>query len=503
VGVANPVLDGNHGSSAHCATAACNGPVLTVGTPPGQLGAAGSPPAEAGTPALNVFAQIQGITIEDADSALLGSTGGESGGMMVSKGATVTVTNARFLHNHANDGGGIDNPLGGTVTVSHSTFVSNSVTYGGGAIGNGMHGSGTLAVSGSTFSLNSASAGGAIATAFEGSGTVTVAGSTFSHNTVSGNGGAIDGSTEVGTLTVSGSAFVGNIVKNRALGEGGGGAIDVAEGGALDTTYSVSGSTFVANSAHYGGAINQGKATGTVSASTFSANGASYGGAVADGITTGGPLAISTSTFSGNRAAGNGGAINNAEGTGPGTVTVSNSTFWDNAAVGNLHAAGVDSTVTNGDGGAIDNADNGGTGTVAVSASTFSANVAKHSGDTVANDGTLFVVADIFNGTCDQSSSQTKWSDVGYNVGTNATCLSAGAADVNHGANRLAPLARGGGPTRTMRPLSSNPAVGIIPLDTAVTLNGNPVTLCPTTDQRGVPSAAGKACNAGAVQAAS
>jgi hypothetical protein len=54
-----------------------------------------------------------------------------------------------------------------------------------------------------------------------------------------------------------------------------------------------------------------------------------------------------------------------------------------------------------------------------------------------------------------------------------------------------------------MRPLSSNPAVGIIPLDTAVTLNGNPVTLCPTTDQRGVPSAAGKACNAGAVQAAS
>jgi len=195
VGVANPVLDGNHGSSAHCATAACNGPVLTVGTPPGQLGAAGSPPAEAGTPALNVFAQIQGITIEDADSALQGSTGGESGGMMVSKGANITVTNARFLHNHANDGGGIDNPLGGTVTVSHSTFVSNSVTYGGGAIGNGLHGSGTLAVSGSTFSLNSASAGGAIATAFEGSGTVTVAGSTFSHNTVSGNGGAINGST--------------------------------------------------------------------------------------------------------------------------------------------------------------------------------------------------------------------------------------------------------------------------------------------------------------------
>jgi hypothetical protein len=54
-----------------------------------------------------------------------------------------------------------------------------------------------------------------------------------------------------------------------------------------------------------------------------------------------------------------------------------------------------------------------------------------------------------------------------------------------------------------MRPLASNPALGIVPLNTAVTLNGNAVTLCPTTDQRGVPSAAGKACNAGAVQSAS
>jgi hypothetical protein len=42
------VLDGNHGSAAHCGTTACNGPVLTVGTPPGQLSASGgAPPARA------------------------------------------------------------------------------------------------------------------------------------------------------------------------------------------------------------------------------------------------------------------------------------------------------------------------------------------------------------------------------------------------------------------------------------------------------------------------
>jgi hypothetical protein len=302
---------------------------------------------------------------------------------------------------------------------------------------------------------------------------------------------------------VSGSTFVGNLVKTRAQGVGGGGAIDIAEGGATKAAVSVSGSTFIGNSAHYGGAFNEGAATGTVSGSTFSANSAPYGGAIANGITSVGSLAVSGSTFSANRATGNGGAINNGEGTGPGTLTVSDSTFWGNAAAGNQHASGVDSTVVNGDGGAPDNADNGGLGTAVVSASTFSGNVAKHAGAAVANDGSLFVAADIFNGSCYQSSSQTKWSDLGYNVGANATCLHAGTTDVSHGANHLGPLARSGGSTKTIRPLATNPAVGIVPLNTAVTLNGNSVTLCPTTDQRGVPSATGKACDAGAVQSGS
>jgi len=506
-GVSSPVLDGNHGRAAACGTSACNGTVLTVGTPPGPLSASGAAPAQAGTPALNVFLQIQGVTVEYANSVLSGSTGGEAGGLLVSKGANVTATNDRFLRNHADgDGAAIDNPLGGTVTVSNSTFLANSVTSGGGAVDNGVHGNGTLTVTGSTFSLNSAAGGGAIENAFEGSGTVTVAGSTFSHNTADIGGGAIDsGTSGVSTLTVSSSTFVGNVATSRAQVQGGGGAIDIAGGGAIKATYAVAGSTFVANSSHYGGAINLGAATGTVSGSSFSANGASYGGAIANGIIAGGggPLAVTASTFSANRAAGNGGAIDNGEATGPGTLTVSASTFWGNAAVGNAHAAGVNSSATNGDGGAIDNADNGGLGTVVLSASTFSGNVAKHAGGAVANEGTVFVAADILNGSCYQSSIQTKWSDAGYNVGSNATCLKGGTSDVSHGAGRLGPLARTGGSTRTMPPLASNPAVGIVPLNTTVTLDGTSATLCPTTDQRGVASAPGKACNAGAVQAGS
>jgi hypothetical protein len=51
-----------------------------------------------------------------------------------------------------------------------------------------------------------------------------------------------------------------------------------------------------------------------------------------------------------------------------------------------------------------------------------------------------------------------------------------------------------------MLPLTGNTALGVIPLNTNVKLNGRSVKLCPTIDQRGVHSAAGKACNAGAVQ---
>ncbi len=35
-GVAHPILDGNNGKAKGCGTAACNGPVLTVGTPPAR-----------------------------------------------------------------------------------------------------------------------------------------------------------------------------------------------------------------------------------------------------------------------------------------------------------------------------------------------------------------------------------------------------------------------------------------------------------------------------------
>jgi hypothetical protein len=52
--------------------------------------------------------------------------------------------------------------------------------------------------------------------------------------------------------------------------------------------------------------------------------------------------------------------------------------------------------------------------------------------------------------------------------------------------------ASNGGPTQTVKPLTGNPAIGLIP---------NPTTnMCPTIDQRGVASPNRGKCNSGSVQ---
>jgi hypothetical protein len=72
--------------------------------------------------------------------------------------------------------------------------------------------------------------------------------------------------------------------------------------------------------------------------------------------------------------------------------------------------------------------------------------------------------------------------------------------DVDHGARRLGPLAYHGGPTETMLPLSGNPAIGVIPYQTTVTLDHRSIRLCPAASQQGTPHGSRRHCNAGAAQ---
>ena len=105
-------------------------------------------------------------------------------------------------------GGGIFND-GGTLTVSNTTFSDNSADMGGAIYSNYI-----LTVLNSTFSGNAAGWGGGINTY---GGSLTVIDSTFSGNSTVNNGGGIEiyGSA---TVTVTGSIFSGNSA--QSLGGG-------------------------------------------------------------------------------------------------------------------------------------------------------------------------------------------------------------------------------------------------------------------------------------------
>jgi hypothetical protein len=110
---------------------------------------------------------------------------GNSGGGINNNGGTLAVSNSTLSDNSAYAGGGIYISFG-TVTVSNSTLSGNSANYGGGGICNSAFG--TLSVSNSTLSgHSSALSGGGICN----QGHLTVSDSTISENTAGDNGGGL------------------------------------------------------------------------------------------------------------------------------------------------------------------------------------------------------------------------------------------------------------------------------------------------------------------------
>jgi hypothetical protein len=248
---------------------------------------------------------------------------GDGGGIY--NGGTLTVSNSTLSSNSAggqNGGGGIYN--GGTLTVSNSTLSGNSSSSstsnsGGGGIYNG----GTLTVSNSTLSGNSFSSstsnsgGGGIYS----SGALTVSNSTLSGNSLSGFGGSFSGGGGIYSRSFGGTPTVSNstLSDNSAGGRDGGG---IFVGG---NPITVSNSTLSGNSASRGGGIYSSGAPITVSNSTLSGNRAGFSGG---GIYSDGSVTVSNSTFSGNRAISfDGGGICSGA-----IITVSNSTFYGNSA---------------------------------------------------------------------------------------------------------------------------------------------------------------------------
>jgi hypothetical protein len=141
-----------------------------------------------------------GGTVTLTDSTLSSSSADLNGGGIYNSGGTLTVTDTTLSSNFAAVGGGISNHLG-TVALTGSTLSSNS----GGGISNHL---GTVALTGSTLSSNSASYGGGIYN----DGALTVTDSSLTSNSAYsayGDGGGIYNDFQ-GTLTLTDSTVSAN-----------------------------------------------------------------------------------------------------------------------------------------------------------------------------------------------------------------------------------------------------------------------------------------------------
>jgi len=167
----------------------------------------------------------------------------------------------------------------------------------------------------------------------------------------------------------------------------------------------------------------------TVNSTTISGNTAAGNGG---GVATTGTSVFYDSTLSGNTATGNGGGIDNR-----GTLLIPQSTFYGNTAA---DGAGLENEAS---------------ATLLLAQSTVSGNLASSAtGGTVTNQNAVQSAVTILN------------SIVAGNTAPGGDCVSCGTQvsfnlfDVAAATLKLGPLANNGGPTETLLPLASSPAIG-------------------------------------------
>jgi hypothetical protein len=471
------------------------------------------------------------------------NTATANGGAIFNGSGQVTVADSTFTENAATDGGAIYSSAdkGGLVAVRDSTFVLNRAAGRGGAIVGS--GSGALEVLDSTFSKNSADHwGGAVLNQNQSS--ATIQNSSFSENSgLNGGGFANEGS---GLVTVESSRFTKNTAFVSALvasGEGGG--MHSNSGGEVV----VSGGAFTENTALSGGGLsNEGGGTVSITGTRFANNSAAEQGGglliqsggvrmlnidvvsnVADGAEEGGggisyagdktvaigeTAALEQSRIRDNKAKGPGGGID-SRGDGPlaiATTTITGNTAATGGAVHHVGDAPLDVTgstlsanfaengggvFSDGDGEAnVENTTVSGNraglfgGGFLVSSrlnirnSTVAANTAasgggiNNGGGELVGDGSVFLANTIVAASPTGGNCAGAITSLGGNLDSANTCQLRELSDHPGTDPGLAPLAANGGPTQTHALLAGSPAQ-----ENAVCTEVDP---CPSVDQRGV-----------------
>jgi len=194
--------------------------------------------SDGGTPEFRIFHVASGGDLTLANITIAnGDPGSKRGGGVYNEG-TVDISNSTFTGNTATYGGGIYNKGGAAaVDISYSTIYSNTVTtYGGGILNNF-----SLNIGNSTVSANMADQGGGV---LNNGGTLNISNSTFYGNTAT-SGGGID-NTFGTTIDITNTIVAGNTAANCAGSIASGGYnVESANDCSLSATGDITNSTTI------------------------------------------------------------------------------------------------------------------------------------------------------------------------------------------------------------------------------------------------------------------
>jgi hypothetical protein len=380
----------------------------------------------------------------DFQTGLSGTITLTTGELDIAKGLTIAGPGADVITVSGNHAFRVVNNFGISVAISGLTVANGQISGSGGGINN----TGTLTIDDCTISGNAATAG-----------------------TLDGGGGIFN----AGILTVNRSNISGNSALGSYVGGGGGGGIyNRLTANIIDSIITGNSAPFYTTPDGGGGGIRN-EGTLTILESTLTDNYAnSGGGAILDVGKSGSSLTVTASTISAN-IANTGGGIDSR---GESQVTLTNCTLS-----GNIAGTG---------GGIYVN-----TGLGAINDSTISDNSALDFAGGIFDNGSVFNRNNIIAQNTGPSFPDVEGflSSQGHNLigdgsggdGYDPTDLVGTAA--NPIDSKLGPLHDNGGPTQTMAPLPSSPAIDA----------GDP-TDAPPTDQRGLPRVLDSKIDIGAVE---
>jgi CSLREA domain-containing protein len=452
------------------------------------------------------------------DSTITGNNAGSgSGGGVAGQGAFIINGSAISNNTGGLRGGGLkvgsgfsclncptNPPINGSLSLTSSTVSGNSAATGGGIfLADGTTGTITNSTVSSNASTDSSNDRGGAGLKIGGS--LTLNSTTIKDNSSSGSGGGLFVGHR-GSVTLTAGAVAGN---SATSGYSGGGGILVRDGGSL----TINGASVTGNSASgHAGGIHVG-GTLKMDGSQVSGNTAPAGGGLTVGSLSG--ALVTNSSIDGNSATGTCGSVKSG-GDGGGIQVRGSLTLVDSAVINNTascHGAGitgggssmiVNSTIagntSGGDGGGAFQGRSGGLSLVGV---TVAANSSTGAALASASSSPMTLADSIISGSGSTAACDFTPADNGYNLDSDGTCgLTATGSISGSTSLGLSTLSANGGRTETIALQSSSSAIdhgdcnGLLAALTSALGAGAALT-----DQRGVPRPQGAACDIGAYEA--